>query len=113
MADEHAGHFDLETSLWTNDINDPNEITSYFMIPETSDSNHTGFDDKQIETLFTASQSETDPAKRAEQYKQIQQKYAAAAPIVFLLEILVGLLQAFIFTTLISTYIADSLEYGH
>jgi len=25
----------------------------------------------------------------------------------------VGLLQAFIFTTLISTYIADSLEYGH
>ena len=32
---------------------------------------------------------------------------------VFLLELLVGLLQAFIFTTLISTYIADSLEYGH
>ena len=57
------------------------------MIPETSDSNHTGFDDKQIETLFTASQSETDPAKRAGQYKQIQQKYAADAPIVFLLEI--------------------------
>ena len=32
---------------------------------------------------------------------------------VFLLELLVGLLQAFIFTTLISTYIADSLEFGH
>ena len=32
---------------------------------------------------------------------------------VFLLELLVGLLQAFIFTTLISTYLADSLEYGH
>ena len=32
---------------------------------------------------------------------------------VFLLEMLVGLLQAFIFTTLISTYIADSLEHGH
>ena len=32
---------------------------------------------------------------------------------VFLLEVLVGLLQAFIFTTLISTYIADSLEHGH
>jgi F0F1-type ATP synthase membrane subunit a len=25
----------------------------------------------------------------------------------------VGVLQAFIFTTLISTYIADSLEHGH
>ena len=32
---------------------------------------------------------------------------------VFLLEVLVGLLQAFIFTTLISTYVADSLEHGH
>ena len=32
---------------------------------------------------------------------------------VFLLELLVDLLQAFIFTTLTSTYIADSLEHGH
>jgi F-type H+-transporting ATPase subunit a len=32
---------------------------------------------------------------------------------VFLLELLVYILQAFIFTTLISTYIADSLESGH
>jgi F-type H+-transporting ATPase subunit a len=32
---------------------------------------------------------------------------------VFLLELLVDILQAFIFTTLISTYIADSLEYQH
>jgi F-type H+-transporting ATPase subunit a len=32
---------------------------------------------------------------------------------VFLLELLVDVLQAFIFTTLISSYIADSLEYHH
>jgi F-type H+-transporting ATPase subunit a len=32
---------------------------------------------------------------------------------VFLLELLVGVLQAFIFTTLISSYLADSLEYQH
>jgi F-type H+-transporting ATPase subunit a len=32
---------------------------------------------------------------------------------VFLLELLVDVLQAFIFTTLISTYIADSVEYQH
>jgi F-type H+-transporting ATPase subunit a len=32
---------------------------------------------------------------------------------VFLLELLVDVLQAFIFTTLTATYIADSLEYGH
>ena len=32
---------------------------------------------------------------------------------VFLLELLVDVLQAFIFTTLISSYLADSLEYQH
>ena len=32
---------------------------------------------------------------------------------VFLLELLVDLLQAFIFTTLTATYISDSLEHGH
>jgi F-type H+-transporting ATPase subunit a len=32
---------------------------------------------------------------------------------VFLLELLVDVLQAFIFTTLTATYIADSLEHGH
>jgi F-type H+-transporting ATPase subunit a len=32
---------------------------------------------------------------------------------VFLLELLVDLLQAFIFTTLTATYLADSLEHGH
>jgi F0F1-type ATP synthase membrane subunit a len=32
---------------------------------------------------------------------------------VFVLELLVDLLQAFIFTTLTATYIADSLEYQH
>jgi peptide/nickel transport system substrate-binding protein len=86
-ADENAGKFEMETQLWTNDIDDPNEITSYFMIPATSDSNHTGFDDKDIEKWFDASQSEIDTTKRAELYKKIQQKYAADAPIVFLLEI--------------------------
>jgi peptide/nickel transport system substrate-binding protein len=87
VSDENAGKFDLESSLWTNDINDPSEITSYFMIPATSDSNHSGYADKDIETWFTASQSEMDPDKRAALYKQIQQRYVADAPIIFLLEI--------------------------
>jgi F-type H+-transporting ATPase subunit a len=43
--------------------------------------------------------------------------YAAGSLImvffVFLLELLVGILQAFIFTTLISSYLSDSLEYHH
>jgi peptide/nickel transport system substrate-binding protein len=86
-AEENAGRFEMETQLWTNDINDPNEITSYFMVPETSDSNHTGFVDKDILGWFTASQSELDAGKRADLYKKIQQRYVADAPIIFLLEI--------------------------
>jgi F-type H+-transporting ATPase subunit a len=38
---------------------------------------------------------------------------AAMVIFVFLLELLVDLLQAFIFTTLTATYIASSLEAGH
>ncbi len=86
-AEEHAGHFEMETQLWTNDINDPSELTSYFMVPATSDTNYSGFNDKDLETWFAASQSETDAAKRADLYKKIQQRYVADAPIVFLLEI--------------------------
>ncbi len=76
-----------ETQLWTNDINDPNEITSYIIVHETSDSNHTGFVDKDILGWFNGSQSEINEARRADLYKQVQQRYAADAPIVFLLEV--------------------------
>ncbi len=84
---ENDGKFEMETQLWTNDIDDPNEITSYFMYPPTIDSNHTGFDDKDIQHWFEASQNEVDTAKRGALYKQIQQRYVADAPIIFLLEI--------------------------
>ena len=36
-----------------------------------------------IDQLFTDSQQELDPAKRAAQYKEIQERYFAAAPIIF------------------------------
>ncbi len=43
-----------------------------------------GWKNDEADKLFAASQKEIDPAKRAEQYKQIQEIYMAAAPIVFL-----------------------------
>ncbi|MEJ1976956.1 MAG: hypothetical protein WDN49_13455 [Acetobacteraceae bacterium] len=55
----------MRTSLWTNDINDPNEITSIFAYYPTRQNNRSGWDDPRIDELFVQSQEELDPAKRA------------------------------------------------
>ncbi len=78
--------FQMRTAAWTNDINDPSQITSYFAVYKNVESLHTGFQSDEIDQLFEASQSELDTAKRAEEYQQIQQIYMDAAPIVFLYE---------------------------
>ena len=77
----------MRTSLWTNDINDPSEIASYFAYYPTVQSNYSGFRDEAIEALFLKSQKEMDPAKRGALYAELQQRYIADAPIVFLLEV--------------------------
>jgi peptide/nickel transport system substrate-binding protein len=79
-----AGDFQMRTSLWTDDIADPSEITSYFAYYPLIQSLHGGYEDKTIDSLFEASQKESDKAKRADQYKQIQDIYMKAAPILFL-----------------------------
>lgn len=78
--------FQMRTAGWTNDINDPSQITSYFAVYETIESLHTGFQSDEVDELFAASQSELDTATRAAQYARIQEIYMAAAPIVFLYE---------------------------
>jgi peptide/nickel transport system substrate-binding protein len=87
LARYNAGDFQLRTSLWTNDINDPNEITSILAYYPTRQAGRSGWEDKRIEELFPQSQEELDPAKRAAEYKEIQERYAAAAPIVFGMEV--------------------------
>ena len=79
-----AGDFQMRTSLWTDDIADPSEITSYFAYFPNIQSLHSGYDDKTIDELFEKSGKEADKAKRADQYKQIQDIYMKAAPILFL-----------------------------
>ncbi|MEZ4866560.1 MAG: ABC transporter substrate-binding protein [Caldilineaceae bacterium] len=81
-----ANDFQMRTSGWTNDINDPSQITSYFAIYSVVESLHTGFQNADLEALFEKSQSELDIATRADEYKQIQQIYGEAAPIIFLYE---------------------------
>jgi peptide/nickel transport system substrate-binding protein len=87
LARYNAADFQMRTSLWTNDINDPNEITSIIAYYPTRQAARTGLQDKRIDELFEQSQVETDPAKRAAEYKEIQQRYDAAAPIVFTMEV--------------------------
>lgn len=81
-----ADDFQLRTAAWTNDINDPSQITSYFAVFGTVESLHTGFKNAELERLFEQSQQETSRIRRASQYRQIQAIYMKAAPIVFLYE---------------------------
>jgi peptide/nickel transport system substrate-binding protein len=87
LARFKSGDYEMRTSLWTNDINDPIEITSYFCYYPTVECNHSGFRDKDIEGWYDASNREVDEAKRAELYKKIQERYAQDAPLVYLLEV--------------------------
>ena len=87
LARYNATDFQMRTSLWTNDINDPNEITSILAYYPTRQSARTGWQDKRVDELFDMSQEELDPAKRAAQYKEIQERYNAAAPIIFSMEV--------------------------
>lgn len=87
LARYNANDFQMRTSLWTNDINDPNEITSILAYYPTRQSARTGWQDKRVDQLFEMSQEELDPAKRATQYKEIQERYSEAAPILFAMEV--------------------------
>jgi peptide/nickel transport system substrate-binding protein len=79
-----AGDFQMRASLWTDDIIDPSEITSYFAYFPNIQSLHSGYQDKTIDSLYDQSQKEMDKAKRADMYKKIQDIYMKAAPILFL-----------------------------
>jgi peptide/nickel transport system substrate-binding protein len=80
------GDFQMRTSLWTDDIADPSEITSYFAYFPNIESLHSGWQDKTVDKLYEDGQKEADVAKRTEMYKQIQKIYMDAAPIIFLYE---------------------------
>jgi len=81
-----AGEFQMRVSLWTDDIADPSEITSYFAYFPNIESLHSGWQDKSVDELFLKSQQEMDKEKRAAMYKTIQQTYVESAPIMFLYE---------------------------
>ena len=81
-----AEDFTMRTGGWTNDIADPGEITTYFAYYPNIKSLHSGWQDKKVDELYLKSQEEVDLTKRTAQYKEIQEIYSAAAPIIFLFE---------------------------
>ncbi|WP_216320486.1 ABC transporter substrate-binding protein [Deinococcus aestuarii] len=81
-----ANDFQMQMNYWNDDIADPNELTAYAAVYSSAESFHTGFQSKEVDSLFAQSQRETDPARRAALYKRIQNLYVNAAPMVFLYE---------------------------
>lgn len=80
------GTFLMRGGAWTNDIADPSQITSYFAYSPTIDALHSGWKNDEVDQLFEASQSEIDPAVRAEQYARIQEIFNTTGPIIPLYE---------------------------
>ncbi|MBP1848640.1 ABC transporter substrate-binding protein [Rhizobium halophytocola] len=74
------GKFVMRNAAWTDDIADPNEITSYFAYSPNIDALHTGWNSEEADTLFEASQKEMDGAKRAEEYARIQEIFNTTGP---------------------------------
>ena len=49
-----AGDFSMRLGYWTDDIADPNEITSYFGYYPNIQSQHSGWKNDEFDTLFDA-----------------------------------------------------------
>jgi peptide/nickel transport system substrate-binding protein len=81
-----SADFQMRNALWTDDLADPSEIASYIIYSPTVQSLHSGWQDAKADELFLASQQEIDPAKRKAQYKEMQDIYKAAAPMIFMYE---------------------------
>ncbi|MGI3901845.1 MAG: ABC transporter substrate-binding protein [Janthinobacterium lividum] len=79
------GDFSMRLSLWTDDIADPSEGASYFGYFPNIQSQHSGWNDPEFNSLFEASQRELDGTKRAAQYARMQEIYRSG-PIVPLYE---------------------------
>ena len=79
------GAFSMLLSSWTDDIADPEELTSYAIYAPTNGAQHSGWRDPAAEALFLQSGRELDPVRRAADYARLQLMFADG-PIVRLFE---------------------------
>jgi len=83
--DQQVGKYDFTGNLWTNDIPDPDELTS-FAIDYTQGANafYTNYDNPQLISLSHQAEQTNDSATRRRLYYQIQQLWAQNVPFVAL-----------------------------
>lgn len=81
-----SGEFDIHTYGWVDDVNDPSQVTGWLGYYPTRKAVGTGWNNAEFNALYEASSTEMDPEKRADQYRQMQEIYAEAAPLLFMYE---------------------------
>jgi peptide/nickel transport system substrate-binding protein len=87
VAHYRAEDYQINAAGWTDDIADPSEMASYYAYYPTVHNQHSQWQDARVNELYELSQKEIDPEKRRAQYKELQERYIEAAPIVFLYEV--------------------------
>lgn len=83
-AKNKSGEFDIHTYGWSDDVADPAQVVGWLGYNPTANAVGTGWNDETFNDLYEAANAEMDPAKRAEDYKQMQEIYADAAPLLWL-----------------------------
>lgn len=73
---------DVALGGWTNDMIDPDQILSYFVLPEASDHARTGYSNPEAEALVIAARKELDPEKRREMYYEVQRIWHEDGPLI-------------------------------
>ncbi|MDQ3541394.1 MAG: ABC transporter substrate-binding protein, partial [Chloroflexota bacterium] len=66
------GDFDVRLGGWTNDMIDPDQILSYFVLPDSSGHARTGYLDQAAADLVVEARGEVDDEARREMYYEVQ-----------------------------------------
>ena len=83
-AKNKSGEFDIHTYGWSDDVADPAQVVGWLGYNPTANAVGTGWNDATFNGLYETANAEMDPAKRADDYKQMQEIYAEAAPLLWL-----------------------------
>jgi peptide/nickel transport system substrate-binding protein len=76
--------FQVWIGYWTNDIIDPDELVTFFVLPESSNAFHSSWSNAEAVELARQGPTELDPAKRQEIYNRIQEIFNEDPPAVLL-----------------------------
>lgn len=82
-----AGDYDIRLGGWTNDMIDPDQILTYYVLPESSGHGRTGYFNQEAADLVLAAQTELDPDTRQEMYYEVQRIYAEDGMLFYLFNI--------------------------